>query len=86
MEYLDKQPDVLSTQKDEGEASNLVCTTPQAAKVFAHRKSARKTYAYTSMKDKDLMKCIISDDQKPKKEPPVPLTNISLMQKAEKTS
>ena len=32
------------------------------------------------------MKCIISDDQKPKKERPVPLTNISLMQKAEKTS
>ena len=42
MAYLEKQPDFPSTQKDE-EASNKVGTTPQATKVFAHRKSAKKS-------------------------------------------
>ena len=40
--YLEKQPDVPSTQRDE-EASNKVGTTPQATKVFTHRKSAKKS-------------------------------------------
>ena len=68
-EYLAKQSDVPPTQKDEAEeASNMVGTTPQATKVFAHRKSARKKYAYSSSwKDKDLMKCIICDEEKHKK-------------------
>ena len=36
-------------KKDEGEeTSNMVGTTPQATLVFAHRKSARKKYAYKS--------------------------------------
>ena len=47
-ECLEKQPDVPSTQKDEGEeASNIVGTTPQAAKVYTHHKSARKKYPHT---------------------------------------
>ena len=37
IEYLEKQPDVPSTQKDEGEeASDMVGTTPQATKVYTH--------------------------------------------------
>ena len=63
----------------------MVGTTSQATKVFTHHKSARKRYAYTSSwKDKDLMKCIIGDEEKRKKGRPLPLTNISLMEKAEK--
>ena len=86
-EHLEKQPDVPSTQKDEGEeASNMVGNTPQATKVFTHRKGARKKYAYTSSwKDKDLMKCVICDEEKRKKGRPLPLTNISLTEKAEET-
>ena len=64
----------------------MVGTTPQATNVLAHRKSARKKYAYTlSWKDKDLMKCIICDEEKCKKERPLPLTNISLTEKEEKS-
>ena len=86
-EHLEKQPDVPSTKKDEGEeASNMVGNTPQATKVFTHRKGARKRYAYTSSwKDKDLMKCVICDEEKRKKGRPLPLTNISLTEKAEET-
>ena len=63
----------------------MVVTTSQATKVFTHRKSARKRYAYTSSwKDKDLMKCIIWDEEKHKIGRPLSLTNISLMGKAEK--
>ena len=63
----------------------MVGTTSQATKVFTHRKSARKRYAYTSWwKDKDLMKCIIWDEEKHKIGRPLPLTNISLAEKAEK--
>ena len=62
----------------------MVGTTPQATNVLAHRKSARKKYAYTlSWKDKDLMKCIICDEEKCKKGRPLPLTNISLTEKEE---
>ena len=69
-EYLEKQSDVPSTRKDEGEeASNMVGTTTQTSKVFTNRKSARKKYAYTPpWKDKDLMKCIICDEEKRKKD------------------
>ena len=69
-EYLEEQPDVPSTRKDEGEeASNMVGTTTQTSKVFTNRKSARKKYAYTPpWKDKDLMKCIICDEEKRKKD------------------
>ena len=67
-EYLEKQPNIPSTQKDEGEASNTVGTISQATKVFTHRKSARKKYSYTSAwKDKDVMKCIVCDEEKHKK-------------------
>ena len=42
-EYLQKQPDVPSTQKGKRkEASNMVGTTPLPTKAFAHHKSARK--------------------------------------------
>ena len=57
-------------------------TIRQATRFFANRKSARTKYAYTSSsKDKDLVKCIICDEKKRKKERPLPLTNISLTQK-----
>ena len=86
-DYLDKQINTTFIQNDKSdEIHSEVANTPEATKISVKIQNARKKYrSVSSWKNKDLMKCIICDEQKRKKGCPLPLANISLTEKEEKT-
>ena len=68
--HLDKQINTTSIQNDKSdEFHSEVVNTPEATKISVKRQSVRKKYRYVSLwKNKDLMKCIICDEQKLKQD------------------
>ena len=86
--YLSKQTSLPTNEESvsndiDGEiesSSSSIANTPDI------RQSSRKKYTYeSSWKDKEIMKCIICNEEKRKKGRPLPLTVISVTEKAEKT-